>query len=277
MRPADNPEQRKRDPHLLLGPLTFLSVLAIMLASGAFLLSNAVTPEITVPDLTGRPFEQAVADLKKQGFTVEISPTPQTDRESWPVGTVIRTSPVAGSRVKTGRLIAVFVSADNAMIAVPDLTGLMLLDAENMLGRAGLGSPGAGGLMVGRKTWQTVDSPAGTILSQTPEAGVMVKSGSPVDLVIAVSEAADSMPNLVGMMLTEALDLLASKGCLADTVEPYFTTTKPANTSPYTTPVKTAHRDRRASAISRRNSATVAAITMPRRSTHQLTQLRKRR
>lgn len=225
-RAGDDSADRGGGFSLLIGPFLFLAVLVALAGIAYTFVTSASTPEIAVPEMTGKRFEAASAELKRLGLEVKIQPS--SERESFAVGLVIRTSPSAGSRVKAGREILLVVAAENAMIPVPNLAGLSLIDAENRLSRAGINA-GEGGLMLGKKTWQECDSPAGSILSQAPPADAMVRAGTAVDVVVAVAQAADSMPNLVGMMLPQALDLLAAKGCLADTIETYFTTAKPAN------------------------------------------------
>ena len=57
--------------------------------------------EIEVPDVTGRPYADAVAELEPMGLSVEVEGA-DPDDDDFAVGEVIRTDPEAATRSSPG-------------------------------------------------------------------------------------------------------------------------------------------------------------------------------
>jgi serine/threonine-protein kinase len=94
------------------------------------------TGTIDLPDVTNRPETEARATLTDAGFTdVQIS-TEQVDSAE-PVGTVVATTPGAGSPASTGTRIVLQVSAGPGEVVVPSVRGLSRTDAESALRSVG--------------------------------------------------------------------------------------------------------------------------------------------
>lgn len=216
----------KRDPHLILAPVFLVVVLLVLAVIGAWFFAGVSTPEIAVPGLVGMPYAEATAELQKSGFTIEIIPQNGPDTA---IGTVLRMSPPPGSIVKPGRSIILYVAAGEALVSVPNLIGSALIEAENLLKRAGI-SERLEGLTLGVKTSVASDSAPGTILEQSPAPGTSVKVGTPVDIKIAVGKGLDVMPNLVGMTLPAGIEVLATMGYSVSKISNYFTTAQSPNT-----------------------------------------------
>ncbi len=211
----------------ILLALVSLAVIVAVLGAAGWLWKSAGTPEMSVPDEVGLPAAVAQANLVKMGLGVELIEEPGPDTMT---GRVIRMSPAPGLLVKPGRVIILYVASGSGAIVVPDLVGTYLIEAENRLGRAGMESGVLGGLVLGERSSVTHDSPAGTILSQSPMPGTIVKPGTPVSVVVAVPAEGMRMPNLVGRLLNQAMDTLAAAGYTAITAEPYYTTSRATNT-----------------------------------------------
>ena len=99
--------------------------------------------------------------------------------ETFDVGTVIRTEPVAGTLLELEDKVTIYVSQGPAIgsVAVPDFTG----GTEVQTLRKVIAS----GLRVGTVTYEKSDKPAGTILSQSPISTTIVHSHSVVDFVVS--------------------------------------------------------------------------------------------
>ena len=155
----------------------------------------AIEDMATVPNLIGADENGAVGMLEEarlqRGRVVKR-------RSEEPPGTVFNQRPKAGSLVEAGFRVdmAVAVPVD---ITVPDVIELFQEEAEKRLDDTGL------------KTGQITKRPSpeqpGTVLDQKPAAGVVVKPGAAVDLLVAVPELV-TVPNLVGMSRDEAIRLL---------------------------------------------------------------------
>lgn len=204
-----------------------LAIILAVLGGAAWLWKQANTPELIVPDQVGLAIAIARTNLMKMGLGVEILDEPGPDTM---VGQVVRMAPGAGSTVKPGRSIILYVGASGGEITIPDLVGTYLIEVENRLARAGIEQGLSEGLIIGGRSSVASDSPAGLILSQSPAAGTIVKPGTAVSLVISVEKNGGRMPNLVGRRLEEAMDTMAARGYAITTVAPYFTTSQVANT-----------------------------------------------
>jgi serine/threonine-protein kinase len=202
--------------------LLSIAILAVIAATGYLLVKNVSTPEIQVPDVMGRPYEEAVALLKDRGLMVEIVSVFGPDTEA---NTVVRLVPPAGSLVKPGRRIIVQVVSGEALIEVPELVGTFFVEAENRLRRAGM-VKGVDGFRLGQITSVISDSPPGLIQEQNPAAGIMARAGSSVDIIIAVDRS-ETMPNLVGKRIGEAIEILRARGYAFQSIEPQRTVSTP--------------------------------------------------
>ncbi|MFE3018473.1 Stk1 family PASTA domain-containing Ser/Thr kinase [Streptomyces sp. NPDC059256] len=102
------------------------SAVAIVVSKGA---------PITVPDVTGRPVQEATSVLEGAGFEVEVA----TERVFAPgaAGTVARQSAPSGTRLASGDTLTLTVSKGPRMVAVPDVVGQSAGDAKSALEAAG--------------------------------------------------------------------------------------------------------------------------------------------
>lgn len=92
---------------------TLITILAsfflILLITGAifWLITTKEVKDVTVPDVVGKTTDEAIEILKKAGFTYT---TEQKNSESVPEGSVIKTTPKAGSTRKKGDTITIIES-----------------------------------------------------------------------------------------------------------------------------------------------------------------------
>ena len=99
-------------------------------------------------------------------------------------GQVASQRPEAGRKVKAGRVVNLMVSAGKRKIAVPNLLGRPVEQAEAVLSAAEL--------MLGEvKREQSRDAREGAVLAQEPLPGEEIEIGTKVDLLIAASAEAE--------------------------------------------------------------------------------------
>jgi serine/threonine-protein kinase len=135
-------------------------------------------PPVTLPPLTNTDPQAAKATLEGAGFKVE---TVNEGSLNIPAGVVTRTEPAAGTAVKPGRTIKLFISLGEAS-NVPDLKGMTLEVAQQVLATKGL-IPGAVTEVGISEIGPDIESvPVGTVYSQDPEKGTLVSKGSPVNI-----------------------------------------------------------------------------------------------
>jgi beta-lactam-binding protein with PASTA domain/serine/threonine protein kinase len=123
----------------------------------------------TVPTLSGRTYEQAVAALEAVGLKAARNPDQYHEDDSTK-GKVILASPTQGATAKRGDVVTLTVSAGRP--EVPSLSGLTVAEAEAKLATVGL------------KLDSKFGPSGGKVFLTTPNAGSKVSPGSSVDVFI---------------------------------------------------------------------------------------------
>jgi serine/threonine-protein kinase len=123
----------------------------------------------TVPTLSGRTYEQAVAALEAVGLKAARNPDQYNDDDSTK-GKVVLASPTQGATAKRGDVVTLTVSAGRP--EVPALNGLTVPEAEAKLATVGL------------KLDSKFGPNGGKVFLTTPGAGSKVSPGSSVDIFI---------------------------------------------------------------------------------------------
>jgi beta-lactam-binding protein with PASTA domain len=147
---------------------------------------------VTVPDLTGKTFEEARAELALKKTSLAIVGSRLDGR--YEQGRVLSQEPGPSSRIKTNRTVNIIISAGTERVAVPKLEGRSLEWATQEFRNAGLRK--------GRVSQvHTSRYPAGRIIAQQPPAGDSVGRGAPVDILVSEGawEPKYIMPDLVEM------------------------------------------------------------------------------
>lgn len=85
---------------------------------------------IMVPNIIGYDYLYVISQLEAMGLNVNIKRVPSTD--SLP-GKVLRISPEAGTRVREGDLISIYIATTEQMILLPDVTQLSVDKAVSIL------------------------------------------------------------------------------------------------------------------------------------------------
>ncbi|MDD4851427.1 MAG: Stk1 family PASTA domain-containing Ser/Thr kinase [Gemmiger sp.] len=133
------------------------------------------TQWVTVPNTTSMVQEDAVTTLKTDGLTVVVNPIQD---DSVAEGTVVRTEPAAGEQIAGGTTVTVYVAQAKMDTGrtVPSVTGMDKTDAVSSLRSINL---------IPSLVEQASDQPAGTIISQSPTAGSLVKMNATVKLYVS--------------------------------------------------------------------------------------------
>ncbi len=159
---------------VLLGAIGFL---AAQIFSG---LPSGPTPTPSVqtfalPDWRNETLATVRVSASDLGLVID-APT-QEASDSVAADRVISTSPPGGTQVSRGQHIGIVVSTGKAQVAVPPIIGQTQDQAERSLNAAGLA--------LGNINRSFSDQPEGTVIATTPQVGVQVDKGSPVDLVLS--------------------------------------------------------------------------------------------
>ncbi len=132
---------------------------------------------VIVPDLAGWNKDTAREKLRGMNLTLMIRPEDNTEV---PADSVIRTSPEAGTLVKAGTTITLYIRREATEVeyaSVPTCIG-----AESSQ-QAAIRLTQRGLLM--RVTSEENEAPEGTVIAQSPNPGAMVPTGTVVSLVIS--------------------------------------------------------------------------------------------
>lgn len=151
--------------------LTFSAALGWNIYNSFFRLPETVV----VPSIESQSYENAVKILKN--FNLSLKVKKREYRSNIPAGQIIEQNPEAGQLVKSNREIQVWESMGGEIIAVPDLRGLSVREAELELGKRRL--------LLGKvKIASEKPEAPEQITEQTPSPGDRVKRGAPVDIKI---------------------------------------------------------------------------------------------
>ncbi|MDW8290984.1 MAG: PASTA domain-containing protein, partial [Armatimonadota bacterium] len=142
---------------------------------------------VVVPDLQGKPLVEARRLAREADLNLVIRQ--EEYNEQFPEGTVYLVQPEAGTQVKVGSAVQVWVSKGSRMVEVPDVRSLSEAEARQRLVGAGL--------QVGKVEEKPhLTAPAGTVLSQSPPPKRRVNREAPVDLVISAGTPLPTVPEV---------------------------------------------------------------------------------
>jgi beta-lactam-binding protein with PASTA domain len=185
---------------------------------------------LKVPSVTGKNVDDAIKLLEKQGFEVIITDSLYND--SLELNKVKKQLPDADATVKVNRTVFLNVNPTTLpMIEMPKLEGLSYRFAVDKLTK--------NHLELGDTT-NRPDFMKGSVLEQhykgkNIEAGSKIRWGSSIDLVVGGGLQAQKIPvpDLIGLTVTEARDILKDKGILLAAILTNGTITDTANAFVY--------------------------------------------
>lgn len=168
--------------------------------------------EIKTPNLVGKTMIEAAKELHESNLSIKwVRDQPS---ETIPEGCIISQDQTPGRSIKKGSSISVILSGGIALVQLPDLRNIPQNRAMLQLKKAGLD--------VGNRTLLPAPNlPIGTVLETDPPAGTGVPQNTLVNLLVATGQTPinQAMPNLVGMKLDQARDLLTQAGLFATEIK----------------------------------------------------------
>jgi serine/threonine-protein kinase len=141
--------------------------------SSVTLVVSSGKPQVQVPDVVGKSFDEAQSTLQAAGFKVT-----RVDKESdKDPGTVLSQNPRSGGRIDAGSTIALTVAKAPSQVPVPDVTGE---DAP-----AAIAALSGQGFVIDQQS-KDVPTPDGdgVVLEQSPTGGRKAKKGAKVTIVV---------------------------------------------------------------------------------------------
>ncbi len=189
----------RRMKWLIIG-MIFLFFAGLIVVSADWVLGALIhtRKEVTVPDLTKKPVSQALDLLAKQNLAAKQAGV-EFAQDVAP-GSVLRQIPSAGSTVREGRVIRLWLSQGDEMVFVPNTVGTTLREAQLAIRKAGLN-------VTKVENAYSLTYAKGQIISQLPEADSMVQKGTSVTLISSNGMPPASVilvPNFKGKKLAQA-------------------------------------------------------------------------
>lgn len=195
MRHKDNFKPDKKKLWLTIG-LALLSV--ILLFGIGFTVKNLMAggEMVEMPDVVGLDYKEATEKVEALGLKVDI--TERIESKEFDVDQVVSQSQEPGAKLKEGFTVALVISTGSERISMPNLVQKELKEAQYILENQGL--------KLGVVEYVQNELPEGTVISQSPFAGLDVGVGGSVDLFVSKGQDPEKqiMPKLVGISLDEA-------------------------------------------------------------------------
>ena len=160
--------------------------------------------EFPIPDFTDQSLSDAQLNIKDLDLTFEISSeefSPGKEK-----GIILSQFPIAGTKVKTGRVVKLVTSLGQKLVPIPELAGLSVRQAILNLETAGM--------ELGEIAWAFSDTlPEKVVVFSYPASGTEIPLGSPVNLMVNHGRASNFtyVPSVIGLTIDEAVKLLEDK------------------------------------------------------------------
>jgi len=159
--------------------------------------------QVAIPDLTEYSEADAI-DALQSSEDLDYDRTIDENSATVAKGLVIRTEPAAGASVPKGTSVILYVSIGVEQVKVPDVTGLSLAKAQAQLEDLGLKVT---------TTEAFSDSVTkGSVISQKPDANVLLESGSTITLEISKGPEVIIVPDVRTMNEADAKKALTDIG-----------------------------------------------------------------
>ncbi len=185
-------------------------IVLVLLAAGggagyAYYASHRVV-KVLVPSLYGQTVSVATQTLTSDGLAVGSTESVTSNE---PLGTVVGTTPKAGTRVVKGHAVILQVSKGKPipLVSIPNVVNMSLSAAETLLGQSNLNYH-----LEYTTTPPLTGANPNTVLSQTPVAGTKVRTGARIVLIVLNPASAFPMPSVRGQSPTQAASTLGQDG-----------------------------------------------------------------
>jgi eukaryotic-like serine/threonine-protein kinase len=184
--PYEEDEQPKRSKWFLAALILLLLLLAGLLYLLASNLSGDDTPteQVTVPNVVGKPVDQAKAELEQLDFEVTTS----SENSQEPANQVISQDPPATTKADKGSRVKLTFSAGPEPVEVPNVVGQSQTDASRALTEAGF--------LVNAVPVEDPQVDEGLVISQDPAAGQQVAKGSQITINVSSGAGLVGVPDV---------------------------------------------------------------------------------
>lgn len=159
--------------------------------------------KVQMVEVIGKGEDEVKVALLKIGLTPEIEYEESTEYEQ---GIVMKSSIAAGEMVEEGSNVVLTVSAGSEGVEVPDVVGVSEAEAVATLGKSGF--------PVNKTEGHDAYIKEGNVITQSPEAGAKVPSGTAVTIRISQGPEVSKIPvpDVIGKDESEGMAILVEAG-----------------------------------------------------------------
>ncbi len=187
--------------------LWVIGAVIALLVAGVVGFRVVVKQAHTIPPLAGIIEGEARNLIASNGWTIIVT---SERNDEIPAGSVVRTEPAEGEKLKEGQTLTIVVSEGPTFATLPDISGADSQAAFDQLT--------ALGLAVTARDTNSEDVPAGIAIGwNVPEQpglnpGDQLLKGTAIDLLVSVGPELREVPTIVGLKLEDAQKLVADLG-----------------------------------------------------------------
>ena len=207
--PEKHHEKKKFKPNVHKMTIFIIAAFLLLAVAGVFGLGSMLgwfgesVEEIQLPDFAGKTFEQAQEEGKLLGITVVMGQ--ESYHHIYEPGQIISSVPSAGSTIMEGQEVKVNISRGKNKGVAPTLVGKDVNEAIAYAEEYGF-----------KVNVTVIEShlPKDTVITQDPEGGKEVKSGTSIEIEVSDGKGKEKVkvPNLIGKTPDEANALIAEAG-----------------------------------------------------------------
>ena len=211
----NNKQKKTKKKKAFKWVISLFVVLLSAIVLALFVLPSIIQPkDVTIPDVTDMPYEEALEELTNLNLTVTKEMTVHEEIEE---NHVVQTSPRANEVVKEGREIQVFVSSGPEKIEFEDYTGTDFERTKRLL-------EGQGFDIENIEVFESFsDEPSGQIIKQhQPNEGDFVIP-SEARIIFEISKGEETFPinRLIGLDVDEATEYLEAQDLKVNVINAY--------------------------------------------------------
>ncbi len=128
---------KKQNNTLIRLASVFTGLVIVVTLVFVLIMATSKTKTIKVPNVAGKSLSEAINTLQDAGFAVTDEQEGISSKEV-PLGDVVKTSPLAGTKRKKGSTIKIYVSTGDATILIEDYLGKNFYEVKGALEARGL-------------------------------------------------------------------------------------------------------------------------------------------
>ena len=193
--PLDEVVSERRRTRRAWPVVLLVAVLLLAIGGAAYGLMRAMDGGgVAVPSVVGQSTAAAIATLKEAGFAATVAGEEFSDE--YAAGDVVRQAPTAGTDLRKGDTVDLYVSKGAETLSLEDFKGWSAAEVRDWLKGSGLSGV--------EKTGKSAAVETGLVFKQEPAAGADVKRGDSITYWVSSGAPEATVPDLTNMTQAQA-------------------------------------------------------------------------